>query len=212
MKSNPIPANKNPRGRNRIPRLCQACGETAVLKTYESGAPDVVDGHRTRDCDEMNQYVYASRPSPFGIVVPQEDSDVIWSFQTNGLMCSHPTIRGTYIPLTTPSISPDEVKYGRVATDPREGSYFEHPLRLLVETNYANNTSEDYDLEYVWDLIDRELPFMYREAESPKGYRDTHEAWKWVTIVGKNYEVDGAYTDLDALVGERVLLVYPNSD
>lgn len=192
-------------------RICQACGQPARLKTYDSGAPTTEEGHRTQNCEYLDDFVYSFEPSAFGIVVPQKDSDVIWEFQTDGLMCSHPTIRGTYIPFSSVTIPSEDIDYNKVSSEPTD-SYWEDVLRLLVSTNYANNTGSNYNTDYIWDLVNRELPFIYELVDFPDGYRESHEAWKWIKITGENSDVDKSFKNFKPLVGERVLLVYPNSD
>lgn len=208
MKSNPLTTEKRTDRKNQELRICQACGDVAELKTYEFGAPDTVSGHWTRNCDEYNSYVHSHQVSPFGIVIPYADSDIIWDFQTNGLMCSHPKIRGFYIPLSTPGQVGENIDFGRVAYEPQKG--YISLLSVLVSTNYKNNTGDDFDTDYIWELIDDRLSFAYTEVEAPTGYPKNHEAWKWIKLTSADTE--NSFTNVERLVGERVLFVYPNSD
>lgn len=193
-------------------RICQACGDPIKLKTDVSGVPTLSGGHRIGYCEHLENFVHLFQTNQFGIVVPQKEARVIWEFQTNGLMCSHPDIKGTYIPLNTITIPEESVNYDKLPFK-KTDDYWADPLRLLARTNYKNNTSDDYyNTEYIWDLINEKLPFSYKEVDPPRGYRGTHEAWKWINITGVKDEKGFIYNNLEPLVGERVLLVYPNSD
>ena len=210
MNANPLQPDKKPQFRDI--QICQACGETATLKTHQSGTPTIIEGHRTQNCERKQEFLYSFEPAPFGIIIPKEESDVIWELQTGGLMCNHPTIRGTYIPINLPSFTTKELDYEKIPIQPRADRNRIDPLSILRQTNYANNTGENYEIEYVWHKIDCELPFTYRQATAPDGYSRSQEAWEWIEITAKNHQQTHNNTNIEALVGERVLLVYPNSD
>lgn len=212
MKPEPIASDVDVHGDNCEARICQSCGQAALLETYDSGTPLVKDGHTTQNCENRDEYIYSHQPAPFGVVVPKRDSDIIWEFQTRGLMCTHPTIRGSYIPILEPYIKKDKIDFSKVAQNPRSDDYTVNLVSLLVSTNREYNTKEGYSREYIWNEINNRLPFTYREADAPDGYPDSHEAWKWIEIVGENSNSTGNFTTFNPLIGERVLFVYPNSD
>lgn len=191
-------------------RICQSCGEVAVLQHHETGVPSVQDGHLTQRCDMLNSYVHTFQPAPFGIVVPQKNSNFIWEFQTNGLICSHRTIRGTYVPLTRPVKHRNEVN--SEILNPKDAEIID-VTSLIRKEWYKQNTNKNpnNNLRYLWELLDSELPFTYAKAQAPDGYPSSEEAWKWIQITGLNS--DSQSNDVfDPLVGECVVLVYPNSD
>jgi len=221
MEPNPLPAPPDSAAAANTLRLCQACGEPAVLQTHEDGAPTLLDGHYTRDCDHLSDYVCSFQSSVFGIVVPDQSQSIIWQFQTGGLMCNTRNVRGCYIPLTPPMKRRENIDYRKLPADPGSNELYIKLPGQLAAGNYQSNTSEEeVNLDPVWRMIDEELPFTYEPADAPTGYPETEEAWKWIRITGITRSIHEesdadrllAGTDVTPLVGERVVLVYPNSD
>lgn len=209
MKSNPLATETGASEENHKTRICQACGDAATLKTHNTGAPEIISGHYTNKCDSLNDFIRCFNTSPFGIVVPQVQSRVIWDFQTGGMMCRHPKIRGVYIPLSTPCAMKTDIELDEVGYEPESG--FVNLMSVLASTNYKNNTGSEFDVGHLWDLIDRELPFTYKTSNHPLGYPETHEAWKWIKIT-QSRDDSTSFTNVEPLVNQKVVLVYPNSD
>lgn len=212
MDVSPVTTDVTVKAPEKAPRVCQACGDVSIIQHHESGAPTRLEGHDTVDCDHITDFVVSFQPGAFGLLIPDQSSHYIWKMQTNGLMCSTRTLRGTYLPLSTPIKFIESIDH-RKLPNPEDRDFESPTVQLtaqLAAGNHHNNTNQEtVDLDPVWRMINEELPFTYRDVDAPTGYPPTEEAWRWIRITGVQ---DASYTDVSPLVGERVVFVYPNSD
>ena len=131
----------------------------------------------------------------FGLIIPC-DSGYLWEQQTEGVCCHHICIEGVYIPLYTPTLW-NEKKKCRV-----------NLLDQLTEANYNGKPTT-----HIWDLIDKELPFKYKEVAPPKmviPYPPTQEGLTWIKMIG--FDENHRGTIWRQFKDKTVALIYPNCD
>lgn len=199
-------------------KICQSCGENYVVKRHNDGADEIIEGHNSARCEEIENSVYSFQPGAFGIVIPDNKSEIIWQFQTNGLICSQRYFRGHYIPLNTPS----EFKKNLDSRDipfPDVDNQLVDLISQLVRLNYDIETTynEEETGKYIkkrnklWTLIDDRLPFTYEDVNAPHGYTENEEGIKWIKILS-NQDNTMNSTSLKPLINSKVVLIYPNCD
>ena len=131
-------------------------------------------------------------PLEFCFVVPKESKKFMeYEHQSGGVCCIHHKMRGEIIPI---ALEPCQRVVKRIV------SYLKLPV-TPVERMVNLVKKRDYN-----DAVNAEVAL----AES-MGYSKyaSHEAWQWVEVVGGDFS---KCPELEEYKGQRVLMIYPNSD
>lgn len=148
----------------------------------------------------------------FGFILPQK-SGIKWHQQTKGVCCNQVYIEGIFIPLDEPREWNDKKK--------KWMNYLEE----LTSANYIYNTKK---VDEIWNKINNELDFIYKDIQSQKGQLYNQEGLKWIIIKKIKYpklksrkNIDRIMHKIDCerlneeykdLIGKKIVLIYPNCD
>lgn len=146
----------------------------------------------------------------FALIIPKK-TGITWQHQTNGVACNQIYIEGLMIPLAEPR-----------AWDTKWKTWVNY-LNKLTNANYCHK-----DTSKIWEKINGELDFEYKDVDAPKGQPNIQEGIKWIFIKKIKYPkrkdkrkisgiihkrdcktLDEEYKDL---IGKTVALIYPNCD
>lgn len=192
---------------------CPACGE----QWEEESDLHYHNRYASDECPAIDEYVVQRLQGQFGLIKPS-DSGVIYNVQTAGHSCRQKRIEGVYIPLERPTM--ELVPYEETQ-EAFEESNFEDFGNFLDSTNYYGRVDlierfkrrnmtltevrDDQGLFDEWRRIYERLPINYIEAVQPNGQHTSNEGFQWI-------EVTDALSRYQSLIGENVVLTYPNSD
>lgn len=166
---------------------CKQCKQKVALENTEAN----LCPRCQREYTVANVYSHE-----WGIIVPKE-SGVIWQQQTKGILCHHVQIEGVYIPLDKPR-------------EAKENDKSFETIDLLSELKQANYNHNEEKIEKTWNKIKEQISFDFKEIERPSyDYPSTQEGIKWIKITDC---ADRKWENLSELIGENVVLVYPNCD
>lgn len=186
---------------------CAACGEHEHYQELPQ---------HIRECDAWEDYIL-QWTGEYGFLLPDTDSPIIWRQQTGGVMCHQKYINGHFIPWDAPT----ERRQPDWDWDDRFDEYEEYKewrddsdeygrFNLLDDLKDANYNFDGETSSELWEKINDRLPFTYEKTTAPEGYPRTEEGFRWIHVTG----IDGDYRtrNLDPLVDETIVLIYPNSD
>lgn len=123
----------------------------------------------------------------WGILVPSQ-SGFVWTQQTQGVACNHIQVEGIYIPLREPN---------DILPRLREVNYHGH-VNTVIWKKIKETMKQWVGLE--WTEI---------ENPSPLKYPSNQEGMQWIIIT--NWD-NSAFGRGKQLIGESVILIYPNCD
>jgi len=136
---------------------------------------------------------------PFGIVVPGK-TGIFWENQTEGVICNHVSIEGTWIPLAYPEAG----TYDRI---------FHNCEELTAALQDANNNYDKERVRAIWKAITNVLRerdgLTFKIVDPPTGMPENQEGLYWIKILTWG---EGLHQPRDLLLGKIVALYYPNCD
>ena len=149
--------------------------------------------------DERFILVDAWSIGQWGIIIP-EPTGIFYSLQTGGVCCHHPAIEGIFVPLKYPEkfIYGKKKKNGMVNFTKRD---------LLGEICSLNMDYNHESVEAIWKEVKEELKMDWEVVADFLG----EEGYMKIKITKVPLE-DYWARDLRHLLGEEVILIYPNSD
>jgi len=124
-------------------------------------------------------------PYSFGLIIPRE-TGIIWRHQCDGYACNQIQQEGIFIPL------------------PKR--YFKYEI------------NEDKDLEYYYEEDDFPFEFevvTFNDITDEREFVNAvtmHDAYEWIIFKGWKNKSDYMAKNFDKFIGERMLLVWENSD
>jgi len=161
---------------------------------------ELVRSHGFRVDDSRMLLVDAWSIGQWGIIIP-EPTGVFYGLQTGGVCCHHPAIEGIFIPLRWP----EKFVYGKKK---KNGLCdFIGKRDILNEIALANYDNKNKRVEELWKEVKEELKMDWEESKEPFG----DEGYMKIKITKVPLE-DYWARDLRHLLGEEVILIYPNSD
>lgn len=121
----------------------------------------------------------------WGILVPS-NSGFIWEQQTDGVACSHIQVEGVYIPLREPN----------------------DLLAQLREANYNGKSTFNVwnDIRKIMNQCEK-LKWVNVNNPKPNRFPENQEGIQWIRIIDWDSLSGGR-----ELIGETVILIYPNCD
>jgi len=155
-----------------------------------------VNDSRTILIDAMSQW---------GIIIP-EPTGVFYHLQTGGVCCHHPAIEGIFLPLKWPIKIIYHKKSKKKLTKTMKAVDFTR-RDLLGEIAIANYDYKHKRVEELWKEVKEELKMDWEDSKECFG----EEGYKFIKITKVPLE-DYWCMDLRQLLGEEVVLIYPNSD
>lgn len=141
----------------------------------------------------------------FGIIIP-EPTGVFFSPQTAGVCCHHPLLEGIFIPLSEPTI------YNKNKKE------WVSLLKKITELNYSGRNFNRDEYQKAWDAVKKEMGWDWREltqeekSEQHLGFEEEGYMWVEITKVPHPHDDRQLGDDYRQLIGEWVLLIYPNCD
>lgn len=151
-------------------------------------------------------------PVNFCFLVPTKNGKE-YAHQTAGVCCMHHKIRGKIIEI--PLKPCQERVLNKLFSRLEQSSQFHLPFHRVVarvisylklpvapaERRYDLTRKRDFN-----DAVNCEIAM----AEAFGASKDvSHEAWQWVDVVDGNFE---RFPELERYEGQRILMIYPNSD
>lgn len=135
----------------------------------------------------------------WGFIIPEE-TGVFYQLQTDGIACHHVSIEGIFIPL--------EELYDIVTVPKKNGKDWERIdyLKQIQDLHYKYRNEDE--INKVWDIIKKKLGFDWEDEDGIF----CEEGWKIITITKVPLEDISWADDFRQLLGETVILAYPNCD